>query len=261
VSARSWQCGGQGFESPGSDLASLKLRATGVDGGWVLSGQKIWTTHAHIAHWGLCLARTGTQKRHGLSMFIIDMHNPAVEVRPIKQANDESEFNEVFFNDVFVPAEMLIGQPGEGWSLAMETLAYERLFIGGYIETGNERRLQKIVQAKSYAGSREAALQALGHVSAYGTAIAAMNLRETLRRLDGQGPGPATSISKAAASMLHVDAAAAALNLIGPAAALSETRYEPVFHELDIPTWVIGGGTLEIQLNTIASFVLDLPRR
>ena len=88
-----------------------------------------------------------------------------------------------------------------------------------------------------------------------------MNVRETLRRLQDHSPGPATSIGKAAASMLHVDAAAAALNLIGPAGALSETHCEPVIHELDIPTWVIGGGTLEIQLNTIATFVLGLPRR
>ena len=101
----------------------------------------------------------------------------------------------------------------------------------------------------------------LGHISARGAAIAAMNLRETLRRLQGHSPGPATSIGKAAASMLHADAAAAALNLIGPRGALDESHCESVFHELDIPTWVIGGGTVEIQLTTIASFVLGLPRR
>lgn len=253
------------FSEPdaGSDVASLTLRARKTDGGWVLSGQKIWTTQAHLADWGLCLARTGTDesKHRGLSMFLIDMTNPQLDVRPIKQANGDAEFNEVFFNDAFVPDAMLLGQPGEGWALTLDTLAQERLFIGTYRETGNEQRIRQIITDKKYAGTRDDALRTLGRISARGAAIAAMNLRETLRRLQGHSPGPATSIGKAAASMLHVDAAAAALNLIGPAAALSETHCEPVFHELDIPTWVIGGGTLEIQLNTIATFVLDLPRR
>jgi alkylation response protein AidB-like acyl-CoA dehydrogenase len=253
------------FSEPdaGSDVASLTLRATKTDGGWLLSGQKIWTTQAHLADWGLCLVRTGADdsKHRGLSMFLIDMTNPKLDVRPIKQANGEAEFNEVFFNDAFVPDAMLLGQPGEGWALTIDTLAQERLFIGTYRDTGNEARIRRIINDGQYAGTRDDALRALGRISARGAAIAAMNLRETLRRLQGHSPGPATSIGKAAASMLHVDAAAAALNLIGPLGALSEIHCEPVFHELDIPTWVIGGGTLEIQLNTIATFVLGLPRR
>jgi alkylation response protein AidB-like acyl-CoA dehydrogenase len=256
------------FSEPdaGSDVASLKLRATKTDGGWLLSGQKIWTTQAHLADWGLCLARTGNEeskhpKHHGLSMFLIDMTNPQLDVRPIKQANGEAEFNEVFFNDAFVPDAMLLGEPGAGWALTIDTLAQERHFIGTYRDTGNEQRIRRIITDGQYAGSRDDAMRTLGRISARGAAIAAMNLRETLRRLQGHSPGPATSIGKAAASMLHVDAAAAALNLMGPRGALNEIRCEPVFHELDIPTWVIGGGTLEIQLNTIATFVLGLPRR
>jgi 3-oxochol-4-en-24-oyl-CoA dehydrogenase len=256
------------FSEPdaGSDVASLTLRATKTDGGWLLSGQKIWTTQAQLADWGLCLARTGAEdsrhpKHHGLSMFVIDMTNPQLDVRPIKQANGEADFNEVFFNDAFVPDAMLLGQPGEGWALTIDTLAQERLFIGTYRDTGNEQRIRRLITDEEYAGTRDDAQRTLGRISARGAAIAAINLRETLRRLQGHSPGPATSIGKAAASMLHVDAAAAALNLIGPRGALSETQCEPVFHELDIPTWVIGGGTLEIQLNTIATFVLGLPRR
>jgi 3-oxochol-4-en-24-oyl-CoA dehydrogenase len=111
-------------------VASLRLRGTKTDGGWLLSGQKIWTTQAHLAHWGLCLARTGAEdpkhpKQQDLSMFLIDMTNPQLDVRPIKQANGEAEFNEVFFNDVFVPDAMLLGQPGEGWALTIDTLAQE----------------------------------------------------------------------------------------------------------------------------------------
>lgn len=253
------------FSEPeaGSDVASLNLRATKVAGGWVLSGQKIWTTQAHLAHWGLCLARTDTDavRHRGLSMFIIDMKNPALDVRPIKQANGQAEFNEVFFNDAFVPDSMMLGEPGQGWAVTIEILAQERLFIGNFRETGHEQRIRRIIRENAYRGQRRDALRALGQVSARATAIAAMNLRDTIRRLAGHEIGPATSIGKAAASMLHTDAAAIALNLIGPAAATAETDCEPVFHELDIPTWVIGGGTLEIQLNTIATFVMGLPRK
>lgn len=253
------------FSEPeaGSDVASLSLRATRVDGGWELNGQKIWTTLAHRADWGLLLARTDPDagRHRGLTMFLVDMHGTGVQVRPITQASGDAEFNEVFFDNAFVPDDMVLGEPGQGWSLTLETLAQERLFIGGVRDPGHDRRLRGIIERGEYAGTRADAVRTLGRISARGAAISAMNLRETIRRLDGHGVGPATSIAKAAASMLHTEAAAAALNLIGPAAALGESVSEPVHHELDIPTWVIGGGTLEIQLNTIATLVLGLPRK
>ncbi|WP_280508610.1 acyl-CoA dehydrogenase [Nocardia flavorosea] len=253
------------FSEPeaGSDIASLSLRATRVDGGWRLQGQKIWTTLAHRADWGLLLARTDPEagRHRGLTMFLVDMHAEGVEVRPIVQASGDAEFNEVFFDDAFVPDEMVLGEPGQGWALTLETLAQERLFIGGVRDPGHNERIRGIIERGEYAGTRDDAVRTLGRISARGAAISAMNLRETIRRLDGHAIGPATSVAKAAASILHIDAAAAALNLIGPAAALGETVSEPVHHELDIPTWVIGGGTLEIQLNTIATLVLGLPRK
>ncbi|MFI5718437.1 acyl-CoA dehydrogenase family protein [Nocardia sp. NPDC051750] len=253
------------FSEPeaGSDVASLSLRATRVDGGWRLQGQKIWTTLAHRADWGLLLARTDPDagRHRGLTMFLVDMHAAGVEVRPIVQASGDAEFNEVFFDEAFVPDEMVLGEPGQGWALTLETLAQERLFIGGVRDPGHNGRIRGVIERGEYAGTRDDAVRTLGRISARGAAISAMNLRETIRRLDGQAVGPATSIAKAAASVLHTDAAAAALNLIGPAAALGEAVSEPVHHELDIPTWVIGGGTLEIQLNTIATLVLGLPRK
>lgn len=253
------------FSEPeaGSDVASLSLRATRVDGGWRLQGQKIWTTLAHRADWGLLLARTDPEagRHQGLTMFLVDMHAEGVEVRPIVQASGDAEFNEVFFDDAFVPDEMVLGEPGQGWALTLETLAQERLFIGGVRDPGHNERIRGIIERGEYAGTRDDAVRTLGRISARGAAISAMNLRETIRRLDGHAIGPATSVAKAAASILHTDAAAAALNLIGPAAALGEAVSEPVHHELDIPTWVIGGGTLEIQLNTIATFVMGLPRK
>lgn len=253
------------FSEPeaGSDVASLSLRATRVDGGWRLQGQKIWTTLAHRADWGLLLARTDPEagRHQGLTMFLVDMHAEGVEVRPIVQASGDAEFNEVFFDDAFVPDEMVLGEPGQGWALTLETLAQERLFIGGVRDPGHNERIRGIIERGEFAGTRDDAVRTLGRISARGAAISAMNLRETIRRLDGHAIGPATSVAKAAASMLHTDAAAAALNLIGPAAALGEAVSEPVHHELDIPTWVIGGGTLEIQLNTIATLVMGLPRK
>ncbi|MGI5218605.1 acyl-CoA dehydrogenase [Nocardia sp. CA-290969] len=253
------------FSEPeaGSDVASLSLRATRVEGGWRLQGQKIWTTLAHRADWGLLLARTDPDagRHRGLTMFLVDMHADGVQVRPIVQASGDAEFNEVFFDDVFVPDEMVLGEPGQGWTLTLETLAQERLFIGGVRDPGHNERIRGIIERGEYAGARDDAVRTLGRISARGAAISALNLRETIRRLDGHAVGPATSIAKAAASMLHTDAAAAALNLIGPAAALGEAVSEPVHHELDIPTWVIGGGTLEIQLNTIATLVMGLPRK
>lgn len=247
----------------GSDVASLSLRATEDGDGWRLNGQKIWTTLAHRCDWGLLLARTDPEaERHrGLTMFLVDMHGAGVTVRPITQSSGNAEFNEVFFDDAFVPGDMVLGEVGQGWALTLETLAQERLFIGGVRDPGHNSRIVGIIERGEYASSRDNALRVLGRISARGAAISAMNLRETIRRLDGHAIGPATSISKAAASMLHTDAAAAALELVGPAAALNEKDCEVVLHELDIPSWVIGGGTLEIQLNTIATLVMGLPRK
>ncbi len=118
------------FSEPGagSDLTSLSTRATKVDGGFVVNGQKVWTSYAQFADWGWCLARTDPDvaKSKGISALVIDMHAPGVEVRPLRQITDESEFNEVFFSDVFVPDDRLVGPLNEGWRVANSTLTHER---------------------------------------------------------------------------------------------------------------------------------------
>jgi len=118
------------FSEPeaGSDLASLRTRAEKVDGGWELNGQKVWTSYAQFADWGWCLARTDPDapKQQGISALVVDMHSPGVEVRPLRQITDESEFNEVFFDDVFVPDDRLVGPEHEGWRIANSTLTHER---------------------------------------------------------------------------------------------------------------------------------------
>lgn len=251
------------FSEPGagSDLAALSTRATKVDGGWLVNGHKIWTSLADQAKFGALLARTDPEaaKHRGISYFLIDMSSPGITVSPIKQASGRSEFNEVFFNDVFVPDDMLVGAPGDGWSLAVATMAVERTAIGNYVNIDRAEALRHIAEIEG--PEQDAALLALGDVEAYATAIKAMVLRETLRLVEGQGAGATSSIAKYAMVTLLRRASSATLALTGRMAMLEESDpavFQPYF---DLPAELIGGGTPEIQLTVIASMVLGLPRK
>jgi alkylation response protein AidB-like acyl-CoA dehydrogenase len=250
------------FSEPGagSDLAALVTRAVKVDGGWLLNGHKIWTSQAHLAQFGALLARTDPDapKHRGISYFLIDMASPGIEISPIKQAGGRLDFNEVFLTDVFVPDDMLVGNPGEGWSLAVGTLAVERTAIGNYVNidrTGPLRRL-----AATEGPDREAALVALGEVEAHTNAIKALVLRETLRLVQGQAAGPTSSIAKYAMVLLLRRAATATLGLTAPLTMLEDTDPPVMGPYFDMPSELIGGGTPEIQLTIIASMILGLPR-
>ncbi len=250
------------FSEPGagSDLASLSTRAVKVDGGWLINGHKIWTSMAHQAEFGALLARTDPEakKHRGIGYFLIDMASPGIEVSPIKQASGRFEFNEVFLNDVFVPDEMLVGEPDEGWSLAVSTMAVERTAIGNYVTIDRAAALR--AAAEMPGPEQDAALRALGDVESYSTAIKAMVLRETLRLVEGQGPGPTSSIAKYAMVTLLRRAWTATLGLSGRAAMLEKSEPAVVQPYFDAPAELIGGGTPEIQLTVIASMVLGLPR-
>jgi 3-oxochol-4-en-24-oyl-CoA dehydrogenase len=250
------------FSEPGagSDLASLSTRANKVDGGWVVNGHKIWTSLANRAQFGALLARTDPEakKHRGISYFLVDMSWPGIQVSPIKQASGRTEFNEVFLTDVFVPDDMLVGKPGDGWGLAVSTMAVERTAIGNYVSIDRADALRRMAEIEG--PEQDAALRALGDVEAYSTAIRAVVLRETLRLVEGKGPGPTSSIAKYAMVTLLRRALTATLGLTGRIAMLEESDpavFQPYF---DAPAELIGGGTPEIQLTVIASMVLGLPR-
>ncbi|MDX1887085.1 acyl-CoA dehydrogenase [Mycolicibacterium sp. 120270] len=250
------------FSEPGagSDLASLTTRARKVDGGWLINGHKIWTSLAHRAQFGALLARTDPDapKHRGISYFLIDMTSPGITVEPIKQASGHSDFNEVFLTDVFVPDDMLVGKPGDGWDLAVATMAVERTAIGNYVHIDRSAALRHIAQTEC--ADQDAALCALGEVEAHTAAIKAMVLRETLRLVEGRAAGPTSSIAKYAMVMLLRRASTATLRLTGRAALLEESDPAVIGPYFDMPSELIGGGTAEIQLTVIASMILGLPR-
>lgn len=250
------------FSEPGagSDLASLSTRASRVDGGWLINGHKIWTSLAHRADYGALLARTDpyAAKHRGIGYFLIDMSSPGIEVSPIKQASGRREFNEVFLTDVFVPDDMLVGEPTRGWDLAVATMAVERTAIGNYVNIDRAAALRHMAAIDGE--DTDATLRALGEVEAYTTSIKAMVLRETLRLVEGRGAGPASSIAKYAMVMLLRRASTATLGTTGRLAMLEESDPAVVAPYFDMPAELIGGGTAEIQLTIIASMILGLPR-
>lgn len=251
------------FSEPGagSDLASLSARAQKVDGGWVINGHKIWTSSAHVAQYGAMLARTDPDapKHRGISYFLIDMSSPGLVISPIKQSSGHADFNECFFTDVFVPDDMLVGEPGEGWDLAMSTVAVERTAIGNYVNIDRSAALRHM--AATAGADHDATVRALGQIEAHTTAIKAMVLRETLRLVEGQNAGPASSIAKYAMVLLLRRAATATLGLTGRLAMLEKSDPPVVEPYFDMPSELIGGGTPEIQLTIIASMILGLPRK
>ncbi|BBX03824.1 acyl-CoA dehydrogenase [Mycolicibacterium moriokaense] len=251
------------FSEPGagSDLASLSTRARKVDGGWLINGHKIWTSLADRAQFGALLARTDPDapKHRGISYFLIDMTSPGLTVEPIRQASGHQDFNEVFFSDVFVPDDMLVGKPGDGWNLAVATMAVERTAIGNYVNIDRSAALRHVARQDGL--DRDAALQALGEIEAYTAAIRALVLRETLRLAQGQAAGPTSSIAKYAMVMLLRRASTATLRLTGETPLLEESEPAVIGPYLDMPSELIGGGTAEIQLTVIASMILGLPRK
>ncbi len=251
------------FSEPGagSDLASLRTRATKVDGGWQLTGQKVWTSVADRADWGICLARTNPDapKHRGITYFLVDMKNsPGIDVRPLREITGKALFNEVFLDDVFVPDEMVVGAVDDGWKLARTTLANERVAMAG-------ARLSKSTErAISLAASGVSPAQrvAVGRSIALATVCSLLGVRATLRSLAGQGPGAESSVAKLLGVRNRQDGAELVVTLHGDAVLLeaSDDVRNDLWEMLNTRCLSIAGGTTQILRNVAGERILGLPR-
>ena len=253
----------QFFSEPGagSDLASLTTRADQVAGGWVLNGQKVWTSSAREADWGICLARTDPAgpRHRGLSYFLVDTRSPGLDIRPLREANGHYLFNEVFFGSVFVPDELLVGQPGDGWRLARTTLGNERVSLGSG-RSGIQPGIAALAEAAG-AADDPAVLADLARLVARHGAQEALAARALVRRLSGLQPGAEGSVLKLTAAANALDLSRTVLAWHGPQAAAGDGPAGAAAQRyLSVPALLIGGGTAEIQLNVIGERVLGLPR-
>jgi alkylation response protein AidB-like acyl-CoA dehydrogenase len=250
------------FSEPdaGSDLASLSARAVPVEGGWAITGQKVWSSRAHYATWGLLLARTDPEStRHrGITAFVVDMRSTGIDVRPLRQINGDAHFNEVFLDEVIVPLDRVVGTVDDGWKVAMATLSSERASTGGggapFGGTPTVIRLLEDPIIRDNPIYRQRAASIICDMQVYQWA----GLRVRAARLQGGRPGPEGSGGK-----LRLGRIARALALLsvdtGGLGALEEgSDSERLF--LTAPSLSIRGGTDEIQHNIIGERVLGLPK-
>ena len=259
------------FSEPhgGSDLAGLRTRAERDGDDWVINGQKIWTSGAHYSDYGILITRTDptVAKHKGLTMFFLDMRSPGVDIRPIKQVNGQSGFNEVYFDNVRIPDDQRLGEVGNGWRVSLTTLMNERLAIGGSIATGVPE-IQELVDALPFAGGKAVDDPAVRSKLADWHAKAA-GLRNTAARSlsalsKGETPGPENSIGKLVAGGMMQDIAKFAMDLQGPGSLIVDpeiaegnARFQAML--LRSPAVRIEGGTDQILRNIIAERVLGLP--
>ncbi len=264
------------FSEPnaGSDLASLQTRAVRDGDEWVITGQKVWTSYAHIAKWGILLARTSSEgaAQKGITYFICPMDAPGVTIRPLIDMTGDHAFNEVFLDEVRIPADHLIGEVNDGWRLAKVTLGNERVSLSGEGALWGRGPTAKDLVA--LAASHKDALSALDRDAlvrcwSHGEILRLLRLRLLSAALAGREPGPEASVRKALADdhgqevmMLAHDLAGAAgvLENQGPAGvdgALGATWYHGFLYAQAL---TIGGGTSVVQRNIIAERVLGLPR-
>jgi alkylation response protein AidB-like acyl-CoA dehydrogenase len=252
------------FSEPdaGSDLASLRTTATPVGGGWELDGQKVWTSYARFARWGICLARTDPDapRHRGLSYLVVDMEAPGIEVRPLVQLTGAAEFNEVFLSGVFVPADHLVGELHGGWTVANTTLAHERGTSFPFKEqVVHETYLQDLYDQARGLGALDDPLVAADLAQAYAELrVLRLHNWRTLSRLNrGQDPGPESSWVKLAWTTMTQHLSATALDVLGAAAPV-ESPWSRQW--LWSGAASIAGGTSEIQRTIIGERILGLPR-
>lgn len=262
------------FSEPGagSDVAGLATRAVRDGEEWIVNGQKVWTTVAHLARWGMLVARSDPDlpKHRGLTYFVLDMHAPGVEVRPLRQITGEAEFNEVYLTDVRIPDADRIGERGHGWGVTLTTLMNERVAIGGTVGPRGSGPIADLVEIWRRRPGDAAARDRLMQLWVEAESARLTNIRANQNRSAGT-PGPEGSTSKLVFAELNKRIYELATDLMGPAAMLydswDETRPTPGEEpEVDIRRRFlrvransIEGGTSEVMRNILGERVLDLP--
>ena len=262
----------QGFSEPnaGSDLAAVGTTAR-LDGDhFIVNGQKIWTSYGWAADWCALVVRSeeGSQKHKGLSYLLVDMHSPGVDVRPLRQMTGETEFNEVFFADVRVPAENILGKVGDGWNVALGTLMHERATLGAGLHVNYKRWFDRLIVLAHQLGRANDTVIRQKLATAY-TEIEVMRLNQMriISRI-GQGatPGPEGSIQKLLWSELNQRFQQIAMELLGPYGQLTKGAVGVIdegqwsYQYLRTRGNTIEAGTSEVQRNFVWHFVLGLPK-
>ena len=263
----------QMFSEPGagSDVASLAMKAERDGDEWIINGQKVWTTLAHLSSYGLVIARTDPDvpKHRGITAFIVDMHAPGVEVRPLRQMTGEAEFNEVYLTDVRIPDAMRLDEPGRGWAVSITTLMNERVSIGGGTPPRGSGPIGQLVETWKAHGGDQVARDSVVRLWAQAEVNRLTNLRAAQLRSAGT-PGPEGSVAKLAMAELNKAIYSLAMDLMGPGGMLygsyefirpSHALFTDDMHKnfLRARANSIEGGTSEVLRNIIGERVLGLP--
>jgi alkylation response protein AidB-like acyl-CoA dehydrogenase len=254
----------QGFSEPesGSDLASLKTKATRDNGGWRVTGQKVWTTYAHEAKWCMLLARSepNAPKHKGLTYFICDMEQDEIEVRPLRQITGEAEFNEIFMEGAHIPEENLIGGEGNGWNVAITTLMHERAGLGAASAITVRRELDQLIALINERGLADDRVirQRIAELKIGVEALRLGSLRALTQQMKVGIPGPEGSVAKWEWATVNQKLTELAIDVLGPDALRRDSEW--AYRFLRARANSIEGGTTEVMKNIIAERFLGLPR-
>ena len=255
----------QGFSEPGSgsDLASLKTRAVRDGDGWVVTGQKVWTTYAHEAKWCMLVARTDQDapKHRGLTYFLMDMEQDAVEVRPLVQITGEAEFNELFIEEARIPDENIVGGEGNGWHVAITTLMHERAGLAFALQVQVQIALRELQDQIRAAGRADDPLirQRFAQVFVEAQVLRLNAYRGLTATMKRGAPGPEGSLGKWHWAEVNQALTELAMDVAGPHALLADDAW--TYRFLRARANSIEGGTTEILRNIVAERVLGLPRQ
>jgi alkylation response protein AidB-like acyl-CoA dehydrogenase len=247
------------FSEPGagSDLASLRMKAIRAEGGWRLTGQKVWTSRADWAQWGVCLARTDADapKHKGITYFLVDMKSPGIEIRPLREITGDNLFNEVFFDDVFVPDAMVVGRVNDGWRLARTTLANERVAMAHGTALGNP--MEELLCTVTELDLDPAVQDTLGELIRSAQVGSLLDQRIAQLALGGQDPGPQASARKLIGVRYRQALSELRMELSEGAGVLENKE---VHDFLNTRCLTIAGGTEQILLTLAGERLLGLPR-